>query len=152
MKRHLTLENIVEPTINGVGLDFVGLEYINQGRQSVLRIYIDKPDGVDTSDCQKVSQQLSAILDVEGNFNGPYHLEVSSPGADRIFFTEEQMADYVGKLVSVRLSCSIDGRKNFKGHLKSVNNGQVHVTLPEGDVVFSFNDIDKARLVPEWVN
>lgn len=152
MKRHLALEKIVEPTVSGLGLEFVGLEYLNQGRQSTLRIYIDKPEGVDTSDCQSVSRQLSAILDVEGNFSGPYHLEISSPGADRLFFSEEQMAAYTGKTISVRLSCAVDGRKNFKGLLKSVNEGQVHVTLPEGDVVFSFNDIEKARLVPEWVN
>lgn len=150
MRRHVALEKVIVPVIEDLGYQFAGLEYVPQGKRVIIRLYIDKPGGVNTDDCARVSRRVNAVLSVEGGFVGDYVLEVSSPGLDRLLFTEEQFKEHIGKWVTVHLQVPIEGRKNFKGRLQTVQNGQIGIRVDEQDFTLSFIDIDRARLVPEW--
>ncbi len=150
MRRHLALEKVVSPVVTNLNYEFVGMEYVPQNKRPLIRLYIDKPGGVSAEDCGRVGRQVNAVLSVEGGFAGDYLLEVSSPGLDRLLFTEAQIAQQVGKLISVHLVAPIEGRKNFKGRLERVEKGQIGLLVDEKEVILSFSDIDRARLVPEW--
>ena len=97
------LQDILTPVIEALGYECWGIEYISQGRHSVLRVYIDHENGILIEDCETVSRQLSAVMDVEDPISSEYTLEVSSPGMDRPLFTLEQFAAFVGEQVKIRL-------------------------------------------------
>jgi ribosome maturation factor RimP len=122
------------------------VEYIAQGKSSVLRVYIDHVDGIGVDDCERVSRQVSALLDVEDPVSGEYVLEVSSPGLDRPLFTADQYRRYTGSEISVRLRSPVDGRRKFKGVISAVS--AEHVTLEcEGESVeLPLTQVEKARL------
>lgn len=150
MRRYAALEKVIVPVVNSLDYQFVGLEYVPQGKRSVVRLFIDKPGGVTADDCVRAGRRVNAVLGVEGGLPGDYTLEVSSPGLDRLLFTEEQLQAQIGKRVSVHLQVPIEDRKNFKGTLQTVQGGRVVIEVDGQDVTFSFTDIDRARLVPEW--
>lgn len=148
-KALITVEQLIEPVMVALGYEFVGIEFSPQGRQSLLRIYIDSPTGISVDDCERVSRQVSAVLDVEDPIQSQYRLEVSSPGLDRPLFTLEQYRRFVGKTIKLRLVAPKQGRRNFSGMLKSVDNESVLVEQDGEDLVLPFGQIDKAHLVPE---
>ena len=94
---------LVSPTVEALGLQLWGIEHTSQGKYSVLRIFIERDNGVTIDDCEQVSRQVSAILDVEDPIVGEYTLEVSSPGTDRLLFTVEQFQRYCGEEVDIRM-------------------------------------------------
>lgn len=145
------LTALLQPVVEGMGYEFVGLEYFQQGRRSVLRVYVDLTPGITLDDCERVSHQLSGVLDVESPIKGSYALEISSPGSDRLLFTREHYQRFAGRQVTVRLAVPVDGRRNFKGRLDGVDGDEVIVT-DETEQVFRlpFEQIEKARLVPEF--
>lgn len=150
MRRHVALEKVIVPVVNNSGYEFIGLEYVPQPKRAMIRVYIDKVGGVTAEDCGRVGRQINAVLSVEGGVTGDYALEVSSPGFDRLLFTEKQFEEQLGKRVSVRLLIPVEGRKNFTGTLEAVRGGQIELLVDEEKVKFPFLDIDRARLVPEW--
>ena len=93
------IADMLEPTVTALGFELWGVEYIAQGRHSVVRIYIESPGGITVDDCASVSEQVSGVLDVEDPITGEYTLEVSSPGMDRLLFKLAQYAAYVGETV-----------------------------------------------------
>ena len=111
------IEDMIEPTVKAMGFALWGVEYISQGRHSVLRVYIERDSGITVDHCAAVSSQISAIFDVEDPITGEYTLEVSSPGMDRRLFTLEQFSAYVGEVVDLQLRNPFDGRRKFKGVL-----------------------------------
>ncbi len=84
------IQQMLEPTVEALGFDLWGVEYLSQGRHSVLRVYIEHEKGISVDDCAAVSEQVSGVLDVEDPITGEYTLEVSSPGMDRLLFKLEQ--------------------------------------------------------------
>ena len=149
MQRHLELEKIILPVVIGLGYSFVGLQHFSQGKHSTIRLYIDKPNGVTIDDCERVSRQVNAALEVEPSYQ-EIMLEVSSPGVDRLLFTPAQFREFVGKEVSIRLRVPVDGKRNYKGILKEVGMESVGIEINEETVKLSFTDIIEARLVPVW--
>lgn len=145
------LVNLIEPIVEGLGYECVGIEYNPHPRHGLLRIYIDSENGILVDDCSKVSHQISGVLDVEDPIQGNYQLEVSSPGEDRPFFKIRQFEWYIGSMVLVNLFKAIDGRRKITGLITKVS-GDV-VTLQEGEQVFEvpFDAMSKARLVPEYL-
>ncbi|HFE37119.1 MAG TPA: ribosome maturation factor RimP, partial [Gammaproteobacteria bacterium] len=103
MGKQSHLQSLVEPVVGSMGYEFVGVEYLSQGKHSILRVYIDQPAGITVDDCSKVSNQLSAMLDVEDPIRGEYHLEVSSPGMDRPLFTGAHFSQFIGHCCVVRM-------------------------------------------------
>ena len=124
-----------------------GIEYIGQGKYSVLRIYIESEQGISIEDCARVSRQVSAVLDVEDAISGEYTLEVSSPGSDRRLFTLEQLRQYIGSEVNVRLRTAIDGKRNIKGQLVSIADEEICIEEDGIKNRFPFDGIEKANIV-----
>jgi len=143
------LQELVAPVVAALGYELVGVEHVPQGRRSVLRLYIDRDDGITVDDCERVSRQVSGLLDVEDPIPGEYLLEVSSPGLDRPLFTAGHFQRFVGHQVRLRLTTPIEGRRNFSGVLQGMREDGV-VLLVEGvEVELPLAKIDKANLVPK---
>ena len=144
------IQNIIEPVVSTLGYELVGVEYLSQGRRSLLRIYIDHSNGISLEDCQQVSHQVSGMLDVEDLIRGQYTLEVSSPGSDRPLFTKEQFIRFIGSEVSIRISVPLDGRRKFKGILRSIDETNVILLVEDEEISLPFSSIEKANLVPKY--
>lgn len=143
------LYDLLEPVINALGCELVGIEYLPQGRQSVLRVYIDKAEGVTVDDCSAVSYQVSGLLDVEDPIREHYTLEVSSPGLDRLLFKAEHFVRFTGHRAKVRTRLPRDGRRNFTGLIIGCDNDTLTMEVDGEPVELPLSEIDKARLVPE---
>lgn len=146
------LIELIRPVVEGLGYHFWGMEYLSQGKDSVLRIFIENPseNGTDVEDCAKVSRQVSSILDVEDPITGEYNLEVSSPGLDRPLFELEQYKEYIGALVALRLRVPFDGRRKFKGQLTGVEGEDIVLRVDQEEYLLPIDLIDKANIVPEF--
>ena len=149
MSSHETrIVELIQPTVEALGVELWGVEYLIQGKYSVLRVYIDRPDeGVTIDDCERVSRQISGIFDVEDPIPGEYTLEVSSPGMDRPLFQLSQFALYVGEAASVRLRTPVEGRRKFKGVIQSVGDDSVTLLVDGKEYPLPAGAIDKANLV-----
>ena len=144
------VQQLIEPVVEGLGYECVGIEFISQGKNSVLRIYIDTADGVVVEDCEKVSRQVSSVLDVEDPISGHYRLEVSSPGLDRPLFKEAHFTRFQGSVVKLKLAVPVLGRRNFTGTLVEKQGDLVIVEVDGEEFEIPFDDIDQARLVPQF--
>jgi len=144
------LQALLAPVIEALGYVCWGVEYISQGRHSLLRVYIDHPNGILVEDCEKVSRQVSGVLDVEDPITNEYTLEVSSPGMDRPLFTLEQFAAHAGEQIKVKLRSPFDGRRNFQGLLRGVEDQDVVVQVDEHEYLLPIEMIDKANVVPRF--
>lgn len=147
-KRIEALKEMLEPAVSAVGMELWGVEFLAQGKHSILRLYIDSEQGVTIDNCEAVSHQVSGVLDVEDPINGEYSLEVSSPGMDRPLFSFAQFSRYVGELVKVRLQVAVSGKRNFTGKLLAANDGDLTFEVDNQQLTVSINQIDKANLVP----
>ncbi len=141
------LEALLTPTVRALGCEIWGIEYRPRGRNSALKLYIDSPKGIGIDDCERVSRQVSALLDVEDPIVHSYRLEVSSPGVDRVLFHREQYLANVGECVDVRLAFPFDGRRRFAGRLAGVEGDDVVVEVEDHEVLLPFGQIQRARLV-----
>ncbi|WP_058023375.1 ribosome maturation factor RimP [Pseudohongiella spirulinae] len=142
-------DNIAEmlrPTVQALNLDLWGVEYLTRGRSALLRIYIDGPEGVTIDDCERVSRQVSAVLDVEDPLPGEYTLEVSSPGLDRPLFYFEQFGQFVGEVVNLRLRGPLNGRRKFKGVLEKADAGIISMTVDNEQIEIPYDQVEKANI------
>ncbi|MGR9072832.1 MAG: ribosome maturation factor RimP [Gammaproteobacteria bacterium] len=145
------LVKLLEPVIEGLGYECVGIEYHPHPRHGLLRVYIDKEAGIVLDDCTKVSHQLSGVLDVEDPIQGNYQLEVSSPGMDRPLFKLSQFERYIGSQVKISLFQQLEKRKNITGFIKEVTDGIIKIQEDERILEIPFKAISKARLVPDYL-
>ncbi len=151
MRRNLTqLWDLLEPVIAGLGYELVEIEYQPNPKHGVLRIYIDLEHGIALEDCKQVSDQVSALLDVEDPIPGHYNLEVSSPGLDRPLRTVEDFVRFTGEIARIRLGMPIGGQRNFKGRLTGVEDDAVRLDCEGEQVTLPLASIDKARLAPDF--
>jgi len=141
------LTELFEPTIEALQLELWGVEHIQQGKYSLLRIYIDADQGITADDCANVSRQLGALLDVEDPIAGEYTLEVSSPGLDRPLFTAKQFEQFVGSEVSLRMRSAIEGRRKFQGSIVKLDGDNIFLHVDGEDYELPHADIDKANIV-----
>ncbi|EPG5356961.1 ribosome maturation factor RimP [Pseudomonas aeruginosa] len=144
------LQALLAPVVEALGYECWGVEFISQGRHSVLRVYIDRPEGILIDDCEAVSRQVSGILDVEDPISGEYTLEVSSPGMDRPLFTLEQFAKHAGEQVKIRLRSPYEGRRNYQGILRGVEEQDVVVLVDDHEYLLPIDSIDKASIIPRF--
>jgi len=144
------IREIAERVVASEGLTLVDVECKGGRANSLLRIYIDKPQGVSHADCQLVSEQLSAILDVEDPFPARYVLEVSSPGLDRKLVKPSDFLHFAGRRARLVLREAVGQEKVFEGRLAGFENGRVRLDLGESRLAeFDLANISKARLVME---
>ncbi|PAV26816.1 ribosome maturation factor RimP [Tamilnaduibacter salinus] len=143
------LESILTPVIEGLGFECWGIDYRSQGRHSVLRVFIeDAENGVSVDDCERVSRQISSVLDVEDPIRNEYTLEVSSPGMDRPLFYPHQYEAWAGHRIRLRLRMAFEGRRKFEGRLCGLEDGDVVVQVDDEELVLPFDSIEKANIVP----
>jgi ribosome maturation factor RimP len=135
--------------INTMGFEWIGGEWVSQGKQPILRLYIDTATGVTADDCARVSRQVSAMLDVEDRLPaGRYHLEVSSPGVNRPLFELVHYQKYVGSRVIIRLHVPMNQHRQYRGRLLCIEGEAIHL-LPddqEEEVILPFSAIKRANL------
>ncbi len=143
------LQRLLQPVVEMLGYELVGIEYFPSGHHYILRVYIDKASGITLDDCEVVSHQVSALLDVEDPIRGRYTLEVSSPGLDRPLFTAEHFQRFCGRQVKLRLVTPVNGRRNFKGLLQGLDEGKVTLEVDGERLDLPLEDIERARLVPQ---
>ncbi len=144
------IRTIAEEVVTSEGLALVDVELKGERTQPLLRIYIDKPEGVSHTDCQLVSEQLSAILDVEDLFPGSYTLEVSSPGLDRKLVNPSDFTHFVGRRARLVLREPVGDQRVFEGRLAGLEGSRVRLEMGEGGVKeLELANISKARLVVE---
>jgi ribosome maturation factor RimP len=143
------LRDLLEPAVAAVGCELVGIEYLPNGKQSLLRVYIDKAEGVTVDDCTAVSYQVSGLLDVEDPVPGHYTLEVSSPGLDRPLFQARDFERFAGQEVKIRMRFPIEGQRNFRGLLQGLQEQQVVIEGQDGKRVnLPLDQVEQARLIP----
>ena len=137
---------LIEPLVGRLGYELVELEQTSGRGSAVVRLFIDRPGGVGLTDCELVSREVSALLDVEDPINTAYTLEVSSPGFDRVLRTQEHFARFVGSRVYVELAAPRDGRRRYTGTLLSADDAGIALEVDGQRVPMSFAEIGKARL------
>ena len=140
------LVQLIQPTINNMGYELWGCEYLSQGKHSLLRIYIDKPEGIGIEDCQEVSKQISALLDVEDPISGNYSLEISSPGIPKPLFSSWQYKRYIGQMIQVKTFKPVNGKRKFSGIIVSVSESTVVLEINNEHQELLFSNIVRANL------
>ena len=146
---HIQNQNLLdlfEPEITAMGFELLGIELIKNGHISLLRVYIDKFEGINIDDCVLVSQQLTGLLDVKDPIKGQYNLEVSSPGIDRPLFTDEQLKKHIGHIVMIKLREKYRGKRKITGVLEAVDNLEIIIKCNENNEKIPSELIDKAKL------
>jgi len=139
---------LLAPTVESLGYELVDVELRLGGKNGLLRLYIDQPEGIGLSDCETVSRQVSAVLDVEDPIPGHYVLEVSSPGLDRRLTKPEHYRRFLGADVRIKLRFPVEGRRNFRGALRAANEETVEVEVDGKLHQLPLTNIESARLVP----
>ena len=132
------------PIVEGLNYELVDVEFIKEGASWYLRIYIDKPGGINIDDCQAVSEKISEILDEKDPIEQSYYLEVSSPGLERPLKTERDFIKYKGELVEVKVFQPINGKKIFEGELIGLMEGKIVISQNGNNIEF---EKDKVAIV-----
>jgi len=139
---------LIEPVLAQLGYELVELEYAAGRTSAVVRIFIDQPAGISVDDCERVSRDVAALLDVDDPIPTAYTLEVSSPGFDRVLRTPGHFERFVGERIYVELQAPRAGRKRYTGILKTVSAAGIEVEVDKQTVDVPFGEIAKARLAP----
>ena len=137
---------LIEPVLGRLGYELVEVEYAAGRTQAVVRLFIDQPAGITVEDCERVSREVAALLDVEDPVPTAYTLEVSSPGFDRVLRTPAHFARFVDERVFVELKAPRDGRKRYTGMLRAADAKGIELEVDRQKVAIEYNEIGKARL------
>lgn len=144
------LQQILEPVVEALGYELVLLEFSPSTKSGLLRLYIDSPGGITIEDCERVSREVAAQLDVEDPISTGYRLEVSSPGLDRPLVKPAHYERFLGEQARVQLLAPRDGRRRFTGWIRSAGAQTLQLETQDGLVELPYAEIDRARLVPEY--
>jgi ribosome maturation factor RimP len=159
------LWTLAEPYVRDAGFDLIEVQFAREQRGAVLRLFIDRPPGseqgqsidqtldqtlIGVDDCERVSRDVSAALDVADNISHTYLLEVSSPGLDRPLRRERDFARFVGESARVRLEAGVEGRRNFSGTIQAAKDGRVEIACDGRSYELPIDDIVRANLIPDW--
>jgi ribosome maturation factor RimP len=144
------LTQLLEPLVNDLGYELVGLENSSNPKSPVLVVFIDHPDGIAIEDCERVSREVAALLDVEDPIPGQYSLEVSSPGLDRPLFKPEHYRRFAGEVAQLTVYAPVEGRRKFKGPIRGADDKRVTIDQDGNEVELELGNIAKARLVPDY--
>ena len=144
------MENLTEllmPTVCGLGYELWGVEGGRHAGSQLIRVYIEKSEGVSVDDCEKVSRQLGDLIEAEQAVPGNYVLEVSSPGFERRFFKLQQHKGFIGEKIRVELRDTIDGKRVFRGTLVEVLESSLVILSEGNEYTFEFTEIERSSLI-----
>lgn len=145
------LKQLLGPVVEALDCELWGIELQTGGKTKLLRLYIDRAEnGIGVDDCERVSRQASAVLDVEDAIHGEYILEVSSPGMDRPLYELTQYEQFIGEDISLRLRFPYEGRRNFKGRLSGVDDDEIILVVADNEFLFPIEGIEKANVIPRF--
>ncbi len=144
-----SVTELIEPSLLADGVELVDVEFKKEGKNWILRIYIDREGGVTLSDCQKVSRLAGDLIEVEEVIEPVYTLEVSSPGLNRVLKKEKDFLKYSGKKIYVQCHAPMDGRKKFTGILTGFIDQSIHLEVDGQHYTIPLNLVAKANLVIE---
>ncbi len=143
------LYQLLKQVVESLGYELFGIEHLSRRHSSLVRVYIDSEAGITLNDCERVSHQISGVLDAEDPVRGHYILEVSSPGLDRPLFTPEHFERFAGSIIKIELVEAIAGRKKLTGKLVGTKADTVILIDNDKEYCIPYNRIGKARLVPQ---
>ncbi|MBQ4831710.1 ribosome maturation factor RimP [Pseudoalteromonas sp. MMG010] len=144
------LVTMLTPAVEMLGFELHGLEFVQAGRHSTLRVYIDHENGISVDNCVDSSRQISAILDVEDPITNEYDLEVSSPGVDRPLFKQDHYEKAQGEEVRVRTKLPQDGRRNFKGDLIAVSSDMITLKSDGEEHLIMLSNVERANIIAKF--
>ena len=145
------VRRLIEETVESQGYELVEAELKGAGKNSILRIFIDRPNGISHRDCELISEQVGTVLDVEDLIPSSYTLEVSSPGLDRKLVKEGDYARFEGKLARIQTRIPLNQQRVFRGRLQGLHDGKVRLELRSGSTLdIPLDVIDEARLEIDW--
>lgn len=163
MDKATQIADLLAPTVASLGVELLGVEYLPSPGGATLRLYIDLPAdeqavdaetglpaSVGIEQCEAVSREVSAQMDVADPISGNYTLEVSSPGIDRPLFTPAHFARFVGQTAKVALKLPQDGRRRLQGRIEAIEGETLVFDVDGNPIEVKHSNIDKARLVPDW--
>lgn len=140
------VSTLAEPLCAAEGFELVHVEFQREASGRILRLYIDKPGGINLDDCVGVSRQIGDILDVNLEELGPYSLEVTSPGPRRPLVKHQDFEKFKGHRAKITTRRALNGQKNFTGTLLGISGEQVNLQIGEENILIPYQDISKARL------
>ena len=146
------IERLVEPVLAEMGIELVDMEYRSTQGRRVLRIYADRPTGINLDDCAMVSREIGNLLDVKDLLQQHYVLEVSSPGLNRPLKREKDFLRAIGQKVKVKTAVPLKGRRNFSGVLQSFENGTLQLKLDDTVILIPEESVNKANLEFDFEN
>ena len=142
------VENLLKEKIENLGYDLYDVEYAKEGKNYFLRIYIDKPEGIDLNDCEKVNNEISDMLDEANYIKDQYFLEVSSPGIERVLRKDKHLEQNKGKEIAIKLFRKDEkGNKEYQGILKDFNDETI---MLEDDIIIERKQIAQIKTIYEW--
>jgi len=141
---------ILLPFMKQNDYELIGVEFVKEGKERYLRVYIDKPSGIDMSDCQIVSEYLSGRLDKADPIEENYFLEVSSPGVERVLKNDYEFNKYAGDMVEIKLFQPINGKKLLKGELLGFANNELEVNVEGTKLSIPKDKVAKVNKVFEF--
>ncbi len=145
------VQNLIENKIEELGYQLYDVQYVKEGKDYFLRIYIDKSEGIDLNDCETVNDAISDTLDEASYIKEAYFLEVSSPGIERVLRKEKHFEDNIGNVVDIKLFKSIDGKKEYQGILKNFDEEKLQIEEMEGkQVEIDRKNISLVKLHYNW--
>ena len=142
---------VAGPVIEGMGYELVDVHFVFESRRWYLRFFIDKPGGINVSDCEIVSREIDTLIEVEDFIPGPYMLEVSSPGLDRPLFRSADFIRFEGALAKVRTKVLVGGQKVFLGRIQGPDEKGFNITTSDKKTYYiEYGQVEKARLEVEF--
>ncbi|BDG59398.1 ribosome maturation factor RimP [Caldinitratiruptor microaerophilus] len=155
-KVEVLVEDLVRPVVEAMGIELVAVEYVREAGRRFLRLYIDKPGGVNLDDCEAVSRRAEVLLDQEDPIPESYYLEVSSPGLERPLRKDADFERFAGRRVRITTYSPVGGRRRFEGELLGLSEGRVRLRVaPQGkgepeEVAIPREQVASARLRAEF--
>lgn len=149
MKLYSEIEQLLLPLIESLGYELWAVEYFPQGKHSILRVLIDRDQGISLSDCERVSREVSGLLDVEDPIPGVYNLEISSPGIPRPLLKPAHYIRYIGSEIQLKLRQPIAGTKKINAVIQSADEQAVTLAMGEESLTLPYSQIVKANLISE---
>ena len=144
------VENLLEKTINDLGYTLYDVEYAKEAKNYFLRIFIDKADGIDLKDCEKVNNAITELLDEADYIKDMYFLEVSSPGIERVLRKDKHLKQYIGEEIEVSLFKSINGNKQMQGILESFDSENIALKYNNETIEIQRKGISLIKTVYNW--
>lgn len=144
------VENLIEKSVNDLGYELYDVEYAKEGKDYYLRVFIDKPEGIDLNDCEKVNDGINDLLDQADYIKEQYFLEVSSPGIERTLRKDKHLEANIGVLIEVKLFRSIEKQKVLQGVLKEFNKDYLIIETEDKNIEIERKDISVIKTVYQW--